>query len=296
MKHLNEYISLNEATYQLPEEFYKEAGDIMKGVCGKLKQATSKSKLSTPQPERSNSWGGFKDQAKHIGMYGVEINYNFYGHKLKDIDMFKRVWNMVFKNQPVDESLFDNGSSQTMESLFDKDLAKKDAGGDEYDFIKGIYDCLCDIFKVKDLSTLKEPWDKDIAFAKAIKELPTFKEGSIYTTLTNVYCRFYGDNIPLIEINFEQYIEKDPEKVAAIKQENANLKPLDCMGREIRVGDTVAYAPTKYGGNSRFSSVSKALTSGVVTAVSKQQVTINSVKLYATGCCIVSRKDGKMIE
>lgn len=283
MKHLTTYI--NESVYELPEEFYKESRDILKGICNKLKSATSKSKLSAPDPETDTYWGSKKDQAKYIGTYREKIFYNFYNHAVKDIELFKNVWNIVFEDQPVEESLFDN------------DLIKKGVGEEVYKFLCAIRDCLCEVFKIRNLSGLKKIWDKDVAFAKAIKELPTIKEGNIYTTLTNVSCRFYGvqDQFPNIEFNFEQYIEKDPEKVATIKQEIANLKPLDCMGREIQVGDTVAYAPTKRPGT-RFSSVSKSLTSGVVTAASKQLVTVDTTKLYADGCCIVARKGGKMIE
>lgn len=282
MKSLTTYI--NEEAYQLPEDFFNKSGDILKDICSKLKKTTSKIKFPAPDPEYRFSWIK-KDQAKYIGLYNQQIRYNFYNHAQADPDLFKQIWNMVFENQKISES------------LFDKDLIQKGVGDDIYKFLCAIRDCLCDIFNVKDLSSLKNPWDRDVAFTKAIKELPTIKEGNVYTTLTCIICRCYGDNdqFPNIEFYFEQYIEKDTEKIEAVKQANANLKPLDCMGREIFVGDTVAYAPTKNKGY-RFSSASKSLTSGVVTAVSKQIVTVDGVRLYATSCCIVSRKDGKMIE
>ena len=280
MKHLTEYISEAEV-YKVPESFYNDAVDILKDICSKLQQSTKKSKLLAPQPVPRMGYNN-KDQVKYTGVYGCEILYNFWNHGLKDFESFKRIWNIIFENQPISESLFD-----------DDIVTKEMAGTDEYIFIKGIYDCLCDIFKVKDLSSLKKPWDRNVPFAKAITQLPTFKKDSIYTSLTNVYAHVKND-ILYININFEQYMEKDPNIVASIKQANANIKPLDCVGRELMVGDTVAYVATRGSGGWRTNAAS--LDVGVVDAVNKSQVTVDGKRMNISRCCLISRKDGKMIE
>ena len=116
-------------------------------------------------------------------------------------------------------------------------------------------------------------------YAKLINGYPSYAPNPI----------IYNDNYignPSIFV----YEEKDPAKLAEIKAHNDALKPLDVVGRELMVGDTVAYA--LMGGYGKYNGMQV----GTINSISKEMVNVDGKGVTGNRCCLISRKDGKRIE
>ena len=128
------------------------------------------------------------------------------------------------------------------------------------------------------------------------KKYPSTEIGDIHYSIWSFSVSYYKDRrfelyigLTVYKLKDQDQIEKEKAERAAIAAAKAAVKPLDCCGREIHEGDTVAYAMTKnFTGNGL--SVSK------VYSVARAKVSVDDGMCDSARCCIVSRKDGKMIE
>lgn len=292
MKHLTTYINEDAIRYELPADYQQKAENILTEFVNDLPEAPfinhSKTRGGSSRGDGIFWFNKYDlvrspraESAEYIG-YSQEIhNYMDSKNNDYDVDVVKRAFNVIF-GANINEGVFDNN-------------IKKDIP--EYEWVFKLHESLCEYFKVNKLNNVlfEHSWRSTAypagIFKKTLLNQPTIEKDGLYVTLNNIEIDLRKDyEFSKIIIKVFVYEKKDAEKLAAIKSANDTRKPLDIMGRELMVGDTVAYA--LIGGYNSY----KGLMVGKVTKVMKDQVEMGSKKVYADRCCLISRKDGKMIE
>ena len=277
MKHITDYITeVKKAVYELPKDFEEKSMKILDEIQSLLPK-------SYPGYKTTQNEGYFVYNKYDLLRAPIE-NSLYKGNVdcltfriLRDssnmnTSLVKGAIESIF-NVKINESVFDNN--------IDKDIP-------EYGWVNDVYNGLCKFFKTKDFSNISVGRCSEYSFSgkdfSKFRNYPTVEKEGYRVTLCGIDTSRldgYYRNLPLIICIYEI---KDPEKVASIKAQNDAMKPLDCDGRELMVGDKVAYV------------LRGELLVGDITKASQQQVTMGNIRVYADRCCLISRKNGKRIE
>lgn len=219
------------------------------------------------------------ENSEYIGeSYEIAIRLNTKRNGI-NVDNINKFIMKSFKMNPLYEGVFD----------IDDDLKSN-----EYTFVSELYQSLSKFFKTKDFSHVNGAYLTEYSYKSSIfKEFqnkPTVKIDNLFVTLFNINTANIKNNSEFGDMILRVFIyeKKDPAKVAEIKLKNSQLKPKDCVGRELLVGDQVAYA--QIGGYGSY----KGLIIGIINKVNKEQVEVEGRRIQANRCCLISR-DGKMI-
>ena len=289
MKPITDYIFEEKLKYELSGDFEERTEGILSELVAALPgipNVIHAKRGNYPDAEFwFNKWDLLRSQRIESSEFiGHPERLNLYidtkKEKAFNVDVVKQAFEMAF-------------DTTIKEGLFSSDNISKDLP--EYSWVFGVYDGLSKFFKTKSFSGLK--WNTD-AFsfpASVFRELrnkPTVEKNNLMVSLFSINLRDLKPSYEFskITITVIVYEKKDPAKIAEINNYNNNLKPLDVVGRELMVGDTVAYA--LMGGYGKYNGMQV----GVVDSVSKEMVKVDGKSIRANRCCLISRKDGKRIE
>lgn len=285
MKAIADYILEEKLRYELSPDYEERAVKILKDLVGSLPELPG-----GPYEKRGNYPDGeFRFNALDILRSPAE-SANYKGHaneihlyvdtKKHDIgvDSIKDFFKSIF-GAKINEGIF-NVSKDPV----------------QYEWVKNLHKSLSNFFGTKDFSKIS--YDKGCDYNwpagiyKKLSELPTVKKDGLYISLYSIDLSQFKSDYPYSKITMVVFIyeEKDPAKLAKIKAHNDALKPLDVVGRELMIGDTVAYA--LMGGYGKYNGMQV----GTIDSISKEMVKVDGKGVAGNRCCLISRKDGKRIE
>jgi hypothetical protein len=294
MKHLIDIINESDAAkYELPENYDAKVEKILTELVSKLPKFPGITNGSSGPGQNIPKDGLFHFNKWDFHRYGSAQSPTYIGcsqclhlnidskHNSYDVQALRNACEVIF-GAKVDEGVFDNNI--TKESP-------------EYVWVSKFYDALCKFFGVSRLNNVLFEKDADHnggvgIFKRSLSKQPTVKKEGFKFTLYNIdFSRIReNDEYSKIDILVWTYEEKDKDKLAAIKAANDTLVPHDVDGRELHVGDYVAYTIWDH----------KGLYKGTIASIKKDMVKINTplVKGYLEGhaTCIISRPGGKRVE
>lgn len=291
MKHISEIINEDKLIYELSGDYVDKTKKILddlidslpempnvkhesRGVFIQGKFGFNKDDLLRSAPAESSEYIG------HPQIIRLPIDTEH--EKGFNVEIAKKAFNQIF-GLKINEGIFDDNITKELP---------------EYEWVQKLYDSLSKYFNTKSFDKVYSEYyvsynKYPAGIYKTLKNLPTTEKDDLFMTLYAIDLRRFEPNIKYGEITIAMFVyeKKDPNKVKEINVANAARKPLDIVGRELMVGDLVAYASIGgYGGY-------KGMLTGTVVKASKDQVTFeNGKSAYANRCCLISRKDGKKIE
>ena len=166
----------------------------------------------------------------------------------------------------------------------------------EYEYVNKLYSTLRNFFNTNNFSkVLIEKGDSGVILKSSemnrLKSMPSVEKDGFTVSLWSINVKkTYDENLYSINIGIVIYEEKDPNKSAELKAAEAARVPKDCVGRDLMVGDTVAYSVRGIADGW------DPLPVGIISKTGKEQIEVDNRKVYGYRCCLISRKDGKRIE
>ena len=285
MKPITDYIFEEKLRYQLSADYKERAIKVLNDLVGSLPELPGgpyDKRYGYPDGEfYFNEVDVFRSPAESANYIGNANAIHLYIDTEKydiGVDAIKDFFKSIF-GAKINESIF-NVSKDPV----------------QYEWVKDIHKSLSDFFGTKDFSKIS--YDEGIAYNwptgiyKKLRKLPTVKKDNLYISLYSIdFSQFKSDyQFSKITMVVFVYEEKDPVKLAEIKAHNDALKPLDIVGRELMIGDTVAYAVM--GGYGKYNGMQV----GTINSISKEMVKVDGKGVTGNRCCLISRKDGKRIE
>ena len=285
MKTIADYILEEKLRYELSDDFKQKSVDIMKDLTSSLPTLPDgpyEGRNNHPDGEFwFNEYDVLRSPAESANYKGYSNEIHLYVDTAKhDIgaDEIKGFFKSIF-GAKLNESIFNQSKEPP-----------------QYDWVKNLHKSLSDFFGTKDFSRISynkgSDWNWSAGVYKKLRELPTVKKDGLLVSLYSIDLSQFKSDYPYSKITVVVFIyeEKDPAKLAEIKAHNDALKPLDVVGRELMVGDTVAYA--LMGGYGKYNGMQV----GTINSISKEMVKVDGKGVTGNRCCLISRKDGKRIE
>lgn len=286
---------INEDTikYQISEDYEEKTEKILNELVGVLPDAPFINHKKRNNVADGTFWfnkydllrSGLVESSQYIGhpqeihFYADSKNNNY------DVEVVKEAFRIIF-GANINEGIFDNNIDKKMP---------------EYEWVLKLHDALSKFFNTKnfnwvDYGYYTSSYHKipSSIFKDTLLHCPTIEKDEMIVSLSNISLYNLKDDYEYAKMSIVVYVyeKKDPAKIAEIKAANDARKPLDVVGRELKEGDTVAYADLSgyHGGYSGMVVVK-------IIKASKDQVKFDNGKsVYANRCCLISRKDGKRIE
>lgn len=291
MKRLSDYISEAKLQYTISENYLAVANDVCDELVKKL-PTWPKHKDTNIQKWDKVDAGKFWWNTGDVVRYKCE-NAKYIGYKLNLLTTLDLTSNNIDpkKLSAAIEYFF---GSTLQEGVFDNNIDKKMP---EYEYVSKLYSVLRDFFNTNNFS--KVPLRNDdhsgmiLNFSEMnlLKSMPSIEKDGFTISLWDIdsFTKLWDKDLYSIHIGIVIYEEKDPTKIADLKAREEARVAKDCVGRDLVVGDTVAYSPKNVGGWD-------PLPVGVINKVGKEQIEVDGKKMYGYRCCLISRKDGKKIE
>lgn len=291
MKQISEIINEDKLVYELSDDYVDKTKKILDDLVDSLPEMPNvkheshgifiQGKFGFNKDDLLRS--ALAESSEYIGHPQIiRLPIDTEHEKGFNVEIAKKAFNQIFGLR-INEGIFDNNITKEIP---------------EYEWVQKLYDSLSKYFNTKSFDKVYSEYcvsynKYPAGIYKTIKNLPTVEKYDLIMTLYAIDLRRFEPNIKYGEITIAMFIyeKKDPNKVKEINATNAARKPLDIVGRELMVGDLVAYASIGgYGGY-------KGMLTGTIVKAAKDQVTFeNGKSVNANRCCLISRKDGKKIE
>jgi len=291
MKCLLDYISEAKLEYTIREEYLTVANNVCDGLVKKLPAWPNHKDANIQKWDKAGA-GKFWWNTGDVVRYKCE-NSKYIGYKLNLLTTLDLKSNNIDpeKLSAAIEYFF---GTTIQEGVFDNNIDKKMP---EYEYVSKLYSVLHDFFKTNNFSKvpIRKDDHSDIILNSSdmnlLKSMPSIEKDGFTISLWNINAstKSYDKNLYSIHIGIVIYEEKDPVKIADLKAREAARVAKDCIGRDLAVGDTVAYSP---GGINGWD----PLPVGVISKVGKDRIEVDGKKAYGYRCCLISRKGGKPIE
>ena len=291
MKHFSEIINEDKIRYAISEDYPEKTEKVLDSLVDLLPPVPNVSHTVSGNYPDGEFWFNKYDllrsapaeSSEYIGHpQTIHLNFNSKKESGFNVDVAREAFRKEFGAR-LDEGIFNDNITNDLP---------------EYEWVVKLKEALSKYFKTNNFgkiyfeySARYSAWPAGIY--KTLKTFPTVERDGMFITLYAMDLRSFKSNSEFCRCDLIVFVyeKKDPNKVKEINAVNAARKPLDIVGRELMVGDLVAYASIGgYGGY-------KGMLTGTVVKASKDQVTFeNGKSAYANRCCLISRKDGKKIE
>ena len=285
MKTITDYILEEKLRYELSTDYEERTIRVLNDLVGSLHELPGgpyEKRYNYPDGEfYFNKFDVLRSPAESANYIGNADEIHLYVDTEKHdigVDAIKDFFKSIF-GAKINESIFDVSKDPV-----------------QYEWVKNLYKSLSDFFGTKDFSKISYNkgcnYNWPAGIYKKLRELPTVKKDGLYISLYSIDLSQFKSNYPYSKITMVVFVyeEKDPAKLAEIKVHNDALKPLDVIGRELMIGDTVAYA--MMGGYGKYNGMQV----GTITSISKEMVKVDGKGVAGNRCCLISRKDGEKIE
>lgn len=285
MKSIADYIFEEKLRYQLSADYEERTTRVLNDLVGSLPPLPGgpyEKRYNYPDGEFwFNEYDVLRSPAESANYIGNANEIHLYIDTEKHdigVDAIKDFFKSIF-GAKINESIF-NVSKDPV----------------QYEWVKNLHKSLSDFFGTKDFSKISYNkgcnYNWPAGIYKKLRDLPTVKKDGLYISLYSIDLSQFKSDYLYSKINMVVFVyeEKDPAKLAEIKAHNDTLKPIDIVGRELMIGDTVAYA--MMGGYGKYNGMQV----GTINSISKEMVKVDGKGVAGNRCCLISRKDGKRIE
>lgn len=291
MKHLLDYISEAKLQYTISENYLDVANNVCDGLVKKLPVWPNHKDANIQKWDKAGA-GKFWWNTGDVVRYKCE-NTKYIGYKLNLLTTLDLKSNNIDPERLSAAIEYFFGTT-IREGVFDNNIDKKMP---EYEYVSKLYSVLHTFFNTDNFS--KVPIRKDDHSGiilnsiemNLLKSMPSVEKDGFIISLWDIGAstRAWDEDLYSIHIGIVIYEEKDPEKIADLKAREAARVAKDCTGRDLAVGDTVAYSPRNISGWD-------PLPVGVISKIGKEQIEVDGRNVYGYRCCLISRKGGKPIE